>query len=97
MYAHTHTHIRIHMLNVSSQGVIVENTFTSINDMVLVLLGRFGVTKGHTYFKYFLMFYLTSKWRSAELAAEISVPILYISGLSVRIHIYDIFVCMSVL
>jgi len=63
-------------------GVIVENTFLSIDEMVLIMLPRFGVNRFHTLFRIFLRFYLTSHWNNSAIVGRLRVPTLFISGLS---------------
>jgi len=69
------------------KGVILENTFLSIDEMVIVLAQRL-LEQAHFKFKYVtvarrvLQLYLTSHWRSDMRASSIRVPVLFISGLA---------------
>mmetsp|Transcript_76 Transcript_76/g.169 ORF Transcript_76/g.169 Transcript_76/m.169 type:complete len:343 (-) Transcript_76:158-1186(-) len=65
------------------RGVIVENTFTQIDDMATVILSRLARLEHETTKKLlpFLYFYLTNSWRSIERIPLISKPMLFISGL----------------
>jgi len=63
-------------------GVIVENTFTSIDDMVIVLIHRFGFERGFWFYRWFLFFYLTSHWNNRKMMSSLRVPALFISGLN---------------
>ena len=47
-------------------GVIVENTFTSIADMVVLFARQFGLRRGEAFLRGFLYFFLT-KYASAVL------------------------------
>jgi hypothetical protein len=40
-------------------GLIIENTFTSIDDMVVTFARRLRVTRGETLLRVFMHFYLT--------------------------------------
>jgi fermentation-respiration switch protein FrsA (DUF1100 family) len=64
-------------------GLIVENTFTSIGDVVCVLFERLGVTnaRAHSVLKALLPFYLTNHWSSEAKIGAVATPILFISGL----------------
>lgn len=63
-------------------GLIVENTFSSLSDMVMVLAQKiYPFQRGKWFIRLFLGFYLSSPWLSKERAADLTVPILYISGL----------------
>eukprot|EP00475_Leptophrys_vorax_P028307 TRINITY_DN4089_c0_g1_i4.p1 TRINITY_DN4089_c0_g1~~TRINITY_DN4089_c0_g1_i4.p1 ORF type:complete len:225 (-),score=61.40 TRINITY_DN4089_c0_g1_i4:64-738(-) len=61
-------------------GVIVENTFTSIDDMVLLMMEKLKF-KLIEMFRTPLYFYLTNHWSSKHLISTIQIPILFISGL----------------
>jgi len=64
-------------------GVIAENTFTSIEDMVIILAERFKVKPIFLPFlRVFLYFFLTSRWKSKVSIKTLACPILFISGLS---------------
>ncbi len=64
-------------------GVIVENTFTSIEDMAIVLLsrvappGRFEPT-----LRAGLHVFMTSHWRSIDIVPTLTIPSLFFSGLA---------------
>jgi len=64
------------------RGLIVENTFTSIDDMVLVLMSRLGYSRGQRFFRLFFACFLTNRWRNRRLISSIRVPTLFISGLA---------------
>lgn len=68
---------------VSSQlcGVIVENTFTSIDDMVIVLAKRMGIVSLSKFLLVPLYVYLVNHWNNKYYASNLSIPVLYISGL----------------
>ena len=64
-------------------AVIVENTFTSIDSMVLEI-ARTTLGLRHprlrTAFSWFLYFYLTSHWASSQVISNIGCPVLFLSG-----------------
>lgn len=66
------------------KGLIVENTFTSISDMVLVLAQQ--ALKHHHYkaiaglLPTFLSIFMASHWKSSELIHHVQAPILFISS-----------------
>lgn len=66
-------------------GVIVENTFTSISDMVHTLMGQLLNQPIPNSIKmpldYFLRVFLTNHWRTKDIIGEVRTPILFISGL----------------
>jgi fermentation-respiration switch protein FrsA (DUF1100 family) len=64
------------------RGLIVENTFTGIDEMAVLILARLGVRRGHTLAKAFLYFFLTNRWPNLDLIRKIKIPILFISGLA---------------
>jgi fermentation-respiration switch protein FrsA (DUF1100 family) len=64
----------------SINGMLLENTFTSLLDVVLVLLTRLKVTKGHRFFRFILPFILTSHLDSQRALVGLRTPILFISG-----------------
>lgn len=69
--------------NVNILGILIENTFTSILDMVFIILEQmfnrdFGDIK---YFRLFLTYFITNRWNSIHKISEITLPILFISGL----------------
>jgi fermentation-respiration switch protein FrsA (DUF1100 family) len=53
------------------RGVIIENTFTSMSDMVDHLL---------SYLRFIRGFILRNKWSSIDLVSQIKTPMLYITG-----------------
>lgn len=65
-------------------GIIVENGFTSVEDMVIVLFRR-AVRDSHPkierVLRQFLRMYMTSQWHSLRAIAQVKCPILLISGL----------------
>jgi len=63
------------------RGIILENTFTSIIDMVVVIAERMQLRRGQLLIRWFLWFYLTSHWPNAELIRRLRVPVLFMSGL----------------
>jgi pimeloyl-ACP methyl ester carboxylesterase len=62
-------------------GLIVENTFTSIDDMCAVFAEKMQFKRSLKVIQWFLYFYLTSHWPSVDLIKKIRVPILFMSGL----------------
>jgi len=62
-------------------GVILENTFTSIDDMCLVFAEKMQLRRGLVLIRWFLWFYLTSHWPNADLIRKLRVPVLFMSGL----------------
>lgn len=52
-------------------GLIIENTFTSIDDMA---------DRMFSVLAYLKRFVLTNHWRTIDLVKEITIPILYITG-----------------
>jgi fermentation-respiration switch protein FrsA (DUF1100 family) len=65
-------------------GVIVENTFISIEEMVIVIVSKMGVhsSTAHRILRVFLNIFMTSHWKSIEHIRKISAPLLVISGLA---------------
>jgi pimeloyl-ACP methyl ester carboxylesterase len=63
-------------------GLIVENTFSSVDDMVLVLAARMGYARWPRAIRLFLYFFMTSHWWSKKLVSSIRTPILFIAGLA---------------
>jgi len=63
-------------------GVIVENTFTSVDDMVIVMAERFKIKRGILFLRCFLYFFLTNHWPNKQLVKDLTCPILFISGLA---------------
>jgi len=72
-------------------GLIVENTFTCIEDMAVHMLKNFNIfpatslEEGSMFlacFRKFLYLFMTSHWRSIDLISSISKPTLMLSGLS---------------
>jgi pimeloyl-ACP methyl ester carboxylesterase len=64
-------------------GLIVENTFASIEDMAVVLLKRFASPGAFERpLRAFLHLFMTSHWRSIDLAPTLQVPALFICGLA---------------
>jgi len=64
-------------------GVIVENTFTCIEDMVIVLAERLKVKSMFLpALRFFVFFFLTSRWKSKVAVRHLTCPILFISGLA---------------
>jgi len=64
-------------------GLVVENTFTSIEDMAVELAGRFvGLGALERPLRAFLHVFMTSHWRSIDLAPSLAVPALFICGLA---------------
>jgi fermentation-respiration switch protein FrsA (DUF1100 family) len=69
------------------RGVILENTFLSIDEMVVVLASRM-LEQANVKFKYMsfarlvLRLYLTSHWKTDARASSIRVPVMFISGLA---------------
>lgn len=64
-------------------GVVIENTFTSVEDMAFVLLKRIcDPSKFEAPTRMFLSLFMTSHWRSLSIVPKISVPMLYMSGLA---------------
>jgi len=63
-------------------GMILENTFTSITDMVLVFVRRAGINRGEWFIRTFLYLFMTSHWNSLSLISSIKTPTLFISGLA---------------
>lgn len=63
-------------------GVIVENTFTSLADMVLVLLGRVIQPRPsiERSLRLFLRVFMTNHWSSIDLIGQVRVPILFMVG-----------------
>jgi len=65
------------------RGIIVENTFTSIHDMVIVLAERLKIKPMFLpALRFFLFFFLTSRWKSIQAIRSLTCPILFISGLA---------------
>jgi len=62
------------------KGVILENTFTSIFDMVLVLAENMGLCDLSSLRRIMNSFFLTSVWNSEKAINRIRVPILFLSG-----------------
>lgn len=62
------------------RGLVLENTFTRIDDMATVLLSRITDIKRADMLLPFLHYYITNPWRSCERIGSISKPILFISG-----------------
>lgn len=69
-------------------GLIVENTFTSIKDMAFCLLTNMtgkniivDYPKLSSFLSVFLNFFMTSHWRSIDIAPNLTVPTLFLSGL----------------
>lgn len=62
-------------------GIIVENTFTSIDDMVVHLAEMHYKLWWVKYLRCFLAFYLSSHWPSIDHVTTIKSPILFLSGL----------------
>eukprot|EP00472_Partenskyella_glossopodia_P003037 CAMPEP_0197526054 /NCGR_PEP_ID=MMETSP1318-20131121/16098_1 /TAXON_ID=552666 /ORGANISM="Partenskyella glossopodia, Strain RCC365" /LENGTH=296 /DNA_ID=CAMNT_0043080007 /DNA_START=218 /DNA_END=1108 /DNA_ORIENTATION=+ len=66
------------------RGLIVENTFTCIDEMATVIFSRIvkmSVEQANKYIKPLLYCYLTSPWRSYKRIGSIQIPILFYSGL----------------
>jgi len=63
------------------KGVILENTFTSIFDMVLVIAGNIGICDLSCLRPIMNSFFLTSVWNSEKTITRIRAPILFLSGL----------------
>ncbi len=64
-------------------AAIVENTFTSIQDMAITLLKRVVDPKWFEKpLRLFLAVFMTSHWRSIDVVPTIRVPLMFISGLS---------------
>jgi len=65
------------------RGIIVENTFTSIDDMVIVLIQKLQLlSKGLKFIRVVLLFFLTNHWSNKRIIGDLSHPILFISGLA---------------
>jgi abhydrolase domain-containing protein 13 len=62
-------------------GLLVENTFTSIDDMVVVLAQQRGAGERAKWMYPFLRFFLRSNWHSYKRIEQVRVPILFLSGL----------------
>jgi len=62
------------------KGVILENTFTSIFDMVLVLAANMDLWDLSWLRRIMNSFFLTSVWNSEKTISRIKVPILFLSG-----------------
>lgn len=63
MHGRTHTHAMDIIIIIQIAGVIVENTFTSVADMVLVLAARFRpIKRGAGLLRLFLRLFMTSHW-----------------------------------
>eukprot|EP00456_Euglypha_rotunda_P093490 TRINITY_DN9872_c0_g1_i16.p1 TRINITY_DN9872_c0_g1~~TRINITY_DN9872_c0_g1_i16.p1 ORF type:complete len:288 (+),score=12.85 TRINITY_DN9872_c0_g1_i16:136-999(+) len=63
-------------------GVLVENTFTSIDDMVIILLERLSLKQGFLFIRIFLYVFLTNHWSNKKIIRTLTTPILFISGLA---------------
>jgi len=63
-------------------GMILENTFLSIDKMVTVLLQRMVQRDGGRLVDIFLYFYLTSHFKSEKTIKCLTCPVLFISGLA---------------
>jgi len=70
-------------------GMVLENTFSSIDDMVMVILDRIVMQNFNTHVKgatliaairTFLYLYVTNHWNSLKAARTISLPVMLISG-----------------
>ncbi len=66
-------------------GMILENTFTSVADMALVILRQFLPVdelspKSLMLVHLFLNFFMTSHWRSKDSIRSLTLPTLFISG-----------------
>jgi len=62
------------------RGVIVENTFLSIDKMVVQLAQKMTGRKMWKVVDYFLYFYLTNHWKSESKISAMSCPVLFLSG-----------------
>ena len=63
-------------------GIILENTFTSIEDIVVVLMQRMiPLRVGESFVRFVLHWFMTSHWNSVKLIDSIACPILFLSGL----------------
>jgi pimeloyl-ACP methyl ester carboxylesterase len=61
------------------RGLMLENTFTSIDDMVLVIMARLGV-KRPGLFRWFLRIFVRSHWASKQRISSLRVPLLLLVG-----------------
>ncbi len=72
----------------SVRGLILENTFTSIADMVFAIVGRMGypIQSAHRFVepcvRLFLRFFMTSHWSNIQRIRTIRTPVLFLSGLA---------------
>mmetsp|Transcript_13224 Transcript_13224/g.20960 ORF Transcript_13224/g.20960 Transcript_13224/m.20960 type:complete len:325 (-) Transcript_13224:129-1103(-) len=62
------------------RGVVVENTFTRIDDMATVLFAKIAKVKRAQLLLPFLYCYLTNPWRSIGRISNITKPMLFFSG-----------------
>lgn len=62
------------------KGLILENTFTGIPQMALVLAQKFGFKNARVLWP-ILWFYVSNPWRSIERIKRLRLPILFVSGL----------------
>lgn len=62
-------------------GVIVENTFSTLSDMVIVIAMKLNIKWCHDLLRVFLKFFMTSHWHSIAHAKDLTRPILFLSGL----------------
>jgi len=63
------------------KALVVENTFTRIDDMASVLFGRITKIKNADRILPFLYFYISNPWRSINRIPKVTRPILFFSGL----------------
>eukprot|EP00808_Paulinella_micropora_P029056 g75988.t1 len=65
------------------RGVVVENTFTSIDDMTLLLLEMRGtkIKRGLWCLQAFLYLFLSNHWNNLKEVPQMRVPVLFISGM----------------
>jgi pimeloyl-ACP methyl ester carboxylesterase len=61
-------------------GVIVENTFSSLTDVVLTLFQKLKVTRCHGLLRPFLNVFLTSKWDTISKMRRLTCPVFFVSG-----------------
>jgi fermentation-respiration switch protein FrsA (DUF1100 family) len=74
-----------HHYQANIAGCIVENTFTSVADMVFALMEKMGLkldkfSMSRSVIERFLSVFMTSHWRSVDLIGKITTPMMFISG-----------------